>query len=40
MRHLTTGGGSPEAVLRTMLWVVAIVAIFAPISARLFRRAN
>lgn len=40
MRYLTTGGGSADAVLGTLLWAAGIVAVFSPISARLFRRAT
>jgi ABC-2 type transport system permease protein/oleandomycin transport system permease protein len=40
IRHLTTGGGSSEAVVFTLLWALGIVAVFGPISARLFRRAT
>ncbi len=38
VRYLTTGTADSGAVLRTLLWVVGLVAVFSPIATRLFRR--
>ena len=40
IRHLTTGGGSAEAIFWTIVWSMGIILVFSPISARLFRRAS
>jgi len=39
VRYLSTGTADSIAVLYTLLWVVGIVAVFAPIATRLFRKA-
>jgi ABC transporter DrrB family efflux protein len=39
VRALTIGGPTSSLVLRSILWSVAIIAIFAPIAVRLYRRA-
>ncbi len=40
VRYLTTGNAPSGAVLRALYWIVGIIAVFGPLSARLFRRAN
>jgi len=39
IRYLSTGGGDADAVVRTLIWTVAIVVVFSPIATRLFRKA-
>jgi ABC-2 type transport system permease protein/oleandomycin transport system permease protein len=39
IRHLTTGGGTPESVGYALLWAVGIIAVFAPLATRVFKRA-
>jgi ABC-type multidrug transport system permease subunit len=39
VRALTIGGPSSSLVIKTILWSAVILAIFAPISVRLYRRA-
>lgn len=39
VRHLSTGNADPNAVIKTLAWVVGIVAVFSPIATRLFKRA-
>ncbi len=39
VRALTVGGPTSSLVIKSILWSVAIIAIFAPISVRLYRRA-
>jgi ABC-2 type transport system permease protein/oleandomycin transport system permease protein len=39
VRALTIGGPTSSLVIKSILWSVAIIAIFAPISIRLYRRA-
>ncbi|MCI0635350.1 MAG: ABC transporter permease [Actinobacteria bacterium] len=39
VRALTIGGATTGPVLQTLLWCAALVAIFAPIAVRLYRRA-
>lgn len=39
VRYLATGNADSGAILRTLIWVVLIVAVFSPIATRLFRRA-
>jgi len=38
-RGLTLGGPTSSLVFKTILWSVAIIAIFAPIAVRLYRKA-
>lgn len=40
VRYLSIGNAPSEAILRTILWVIGIVAVFSPIATRLFRRAS
>jgi ABC-2 type transport system permease protein/oleandomycin transport system permease protein len=39
VRALTVGGPAGSLVLKSILWSVAILAIFAPIAVRLYRKA-
>lgn len=39
MRALTIGGPTSSLVLKSILWSVAILAIFAPLAVRLYRKA-
>lgn len=39
VRYLTTGNAPSEAIWHTLLWVIVIIAVFAPIATRLFKRA-
>jgi ABC-2 type transport system permease protein/oleandomycin transport system permease protein len=39
VRALTVGGPTSSLVLKSILWSVAILAIFAPIAVRLYRKA-
>jgi ABC-2 type transport system permease protein/oleandomycin transport system permease protein len=39
VRALTLGGPTSSLVLKSILWSVAILAIFAPIAVRLYRKA-
>jgi len=39
MRALTIGGPTSSFVLKSILWSVAILAIFAPLAVRLYRKA-
>ena len=39
VRALSIGGATPRPVLQTIFWCAALVAIFAPIAVRLYRRA-
>jgi hypothetical protein len=38
-RALTIGGPTADVVLKAVAWSVAIIAIFAPIAVRLYRKA-
>lgn len=40
IRYLTTGLGEFVSVWYTLAWVVVIIAVFAPIGSRLFRKAT
>ncbi|MBI4185789.1 ABC transporter permease [Candidatus Berkelbacteria bacterium] len=40
IRYLTTGVGSSHVVWITLIWIVGIIAVFAPIASHLFRRAD
>ncbi len=39
VRYLSTGGAESSSVLYTLIWILAIIVVFGPISSRLFRRA-
>jgi ABC-2 type transport system permease protein len=39
VRDLTIGGPTAEHVLQALIWCAALVAIFAPIAVRMYRRA-
>lgn len=39
IRYLTTGFGSTDPIWSALLWIVGIIAVFAPIASRLFQRA-
>jgi ABC transporter DrrB family efflux protein len=39
VRALTIGGPTSSLVIKSVLWSVAIIAIFAPIAVRLYRKA-
>ena len=39
VRALSIGGATTRPVLQTIFWCAALVAIFAPIAVRLYRRA-
>ena len=39
VRALTIGGPTSSLVIKSILWSIAIIAIFAPIAVRLYRRA-
>lgn len=39
IRYLTTGVGSADPIWYALLWIVGIIAVFAPIASRLFQKA-
>lgn len=40
VRYLTTGNADSGAVLYTIYWIIGIIAVFGPLSSRLFRRVS